>query len=212
MLRLLFFGKSADCFAAGRMDHFGRNFHRRKQNEVTPMHLGMRNDERRRFDDPVAEQQDIDIKRSWSPMFSTFASECSFDLLKNIKQFGRFQHGQDQADRVQEIRLSLRPADRLCFKEVADPKCLDIRRLTDCIPSGSERLSAVSKVGTESQQDLLHENNLRSCFTADRQSDGKIQAGTEADFYDSFLASVSCSDATTSRSREICQELQSDLA
>ena len=92
----------------------------RLEDESAVAQSRMRNAQLGRVDDPVVEEQQVEIQRPLAPSDRPDAAELRFDLLQHAKQSKRVEGRLEQRRGVQEHPLARRAAHRLGLVERAD--------------------------------------------------------------------------------------------
>lgn len=88
-----------------RMAHFRRDLGKRHEHEAAPMHLTMRNVQFVELDDPITEQQNVDVDLALVPASAPPPSQRQLDLAKRSEQLVRLERRLDRDRRVDECRL-----------------------------------------------------------------------------------------------------------
>ena len=91
------------------------DFASRAQHEVAPNGSRMRQSQRRRVQNQVAEKNQVEVERSRPPKHLADAPRLPFDFLQRCQEFERPKRRLDRRDGVRENRLprrTRRPADR----------------------------------------------------------------------------------------------------
>ncbi len=102
------------------IDGVGSDFRERLEDESTNRQPGMRNGQLGRVDDPIVEEQQVEVERPLAPADRPDPAEPRFDLVEDMEQGARVEGRLEDGGGVQEQPLTRRAADRLGLVERAD--------------------------------------------------------------------------------------------
>ena len=80
----------------------------------------MRDGQLRRIDDPVAEEQQVEVQGPLAPVDRPYSAEPGFDLLEDVEQGERVERRLEHGGGVEKHPLARRAADGLGLMERAD--------------------------------------------------------------------------------------------